>query len=159
MPCRWPSDSELYREASEQLAQQKWINQEMEEALCSSNTLLIRILSDSENSIKLSDEQQQQVVEIKSQHLEHRVEELAMLEWTLGLDIQSKEEELSKLMQVRITHKSEWFDANDEHFKKEKQVQKQIQTLKEELLKIQHILSQVREWSEVMILKVLTKQL
>lgn len=159
MPCRWPSDSELYREASEQLAQQKWINQKMEEALCSSNTLLIRVLNDPENSIKLSDEQQQQVTEIKSQHLEHRVEELAMLEWTLGLDIQSKEEELSKLMQARITHESEWFDANDEYFEKERQAQNQIQTLKEQLLKIQHILSQVWEWNEVVILKVLTKQL
>lgn len=157
MPCRWPTDSELYREASDKLAKQEWVNRETEEALCETSTLFIRILTNPENTLSLNTEEIEEIELIKKRHLEHRVKELSLLHWTLELDLGTASQDLEDLVKIRLWKKAEWFDANETHMNKESNARKQIQELQEKILQLGQVLESVENNDSGTIEKVLTK--
>lgn len=157
MPCRWPTDNELYQQSSIELAKQKWVNRETEEALCNTSTLLIKILSDPRNSITLQSDESEQVQEIRTQHLEHRVEELTLLRTSLKREIPKVEKKLEDLKKTRQQHEAQWFDANEIHMQKEWAAQQKIWELQERIITLGQILESVKNNDTDTIQKVLTK--
>lgn len=159
MPCRWPSDSELYREASEKLAQEQWLHQETEETLCQVSTLLIRILRNPDNSIQLSKQEQEMIPEIEAKHLVHRTQELSLRKRLLSEEKQEKQWELDELKESEQQAKENWFSPTARHIAKLSRIESELEDLQQKIDTLWKILESIENWDESCTQKVLTERI
>lgn len=159
MPCRWPSDSELYRVASEELAHEQWLHQRTEEALCRVSTFLIRVLRNPENSIQLSETELGLIPEIETQHLSHRTIELSLRKKTLQVEQQEKQWELDKLKTYEQQAQKNWFTPTANHIAKVSRIEGELEDLEQKIYTLRKLLGSIEVWDEDSIVKVLTERI
>lgn len=155
MPCTVDQGFE-YAEQGRKLAEQKWINQEMEEALCISNTLLLKVLNT--NKIILSSSEEDIIEKIKREHLAHRREEIELFRDVIKQKLDEQNDSVKSCISEKATLESRGFKAGADYYERLEWLQLEACRIWQQLDHLERVLDWIKLGDKTIIQEVLTNR-